>query len=165
MSVALSFHGDRQAEDHVQQTADDVRRARIAIAAYRLLDPRERSDLYERVQLCYPIDRDDAEPQATNPCKLVDQMPKVAAKVRRQAIKTVKLMDQPLIDQAIEGNSPTDEEPGAKSVDDPMNSSNESSSELSIEERRGIVRLMRESEESTLRGLSPLGWIRSRLGI
>jgi hypothetical protein len=36
---------------------------------------------------------------------------------------------------------------------------------LTLDERRGIVRLLRESDESTLRSLSPLGWLRSRLGI
>lgn len=162
MSVALSFPGDRVADDHQQQSADDVRRAKIAVAAYRLLDPRERTDVYERVQLCYPIDRDDAEAYWPAISKLVDQMPKVPVRVRGQTGKSIQLMGQALIEVAIDGNAPSDDEPGAESREDLVNRSN---SELSLEERRGVVRLMRKSDESILSGLFPIGWLRSRLGI
>jgi len=158
MSIALSFRSEFPAQDHVQWSDENVRRARIALAAYRLLDPRERTDVYERVQLCYPIDRDDEEPQTPPAAKLIDRMPKV----RRPSGRGVRLMGQPLIDEAIEGKSSTDEEPGGKVTD---STNRLSSTELTLEERRGIVRLMRESDESSLRGLSPLGWLRLRLGI
>jgi len=118
----------------LNQSADDVRRAKIAIATYRLLDPRERTDVYERVQLCYPIDREDSNSPAACNRKLIDQMPKVASNKESEAVTTI-------------------------------HSLNQVSSDLSLEERRSIVRLMRESNESTLRGLSPLGWLKSRLGI
>ncbi len=162
MSVALSFHGDRNAHDHSQQSAEDVRRARIAVAAYRLLDPRERNDLYERVQLCYPIDRDSDEPTIPVQGKLLDQMPRIPTKVRMQATKHVKLMEQPVIGEAIEGNSPTDEEPGASRQ---TASSVGNHTELSLEERRGIVRLLREAQDATAQGRTALSWIRSKLGI
>ncbi len=162
MSLALSYSGDHHARNSAQHFEDDVRRAKIAVATYRLLDPRERVDIYERVQLCYPLDRDEGDSPATSTRKLIDQMPKVQAKIRRQAGTDVKLMGQPLIHEAIEGNLPADEEPEAAPVD---KFSKRGSSELSLDERRGIVRLMRESNESILRGLSPLGWLRSRLGI
>jgi hypothetical protein len=161
MSVALNYGVNPSVGDHRQHSSDDVRRAKIALAAYRLLDPRERADIYERVQLCYPIDRDDFELPLSSAATLVDQMPKVPA-MRRPSNPRVALMGQPLIDEAIEGKSPTDEEPGA---DTPLSSYDPSSSEPSMEERRNIVRLLRNSEEATLRGLSPLGWLRSRLGI
>ena len=119
--VSDQYVGDQHTLAQVHQSADDVRRAKIAVATYRLLDPRERSDIYERVQLCYPIDRDDSDLPAAPTRKLIEQMPKV-----------------PL---------------------------NQVSSDLSLEERRSIVHLMRNSNESTLRGLSPLGWLKSRLGI
>ena len=160
MSVALSY-GDRLTGDS-EYFEDDVRRAKIAVATYRLLDPRERVDIYERVQLCYPLDRDDGNLPPNSTGKLVDQMSKVQPKIRRPAGTDVKLMGQPLINEAIEGNPPADEEPEAAPKD---KFSKRGSSELSLEERRGIVRLMRESDESTLSGLSPLGWLRSRLGI
>ena len=161
MSVALSYGESNFAGDHTRQTADDVRRARIAVAAYRLLDPRERTDLYERVQLCYPIDRDDLD-TSNSIGKLVDQMPKVPPKIRRQTGTIVTLMGQPLIDEAIEGKTPADEEPEAAKAEKPTN---QSVNEPSIEERRRIVRLLRKSDESTSLGLSPLNWLRSRLGI
>ncbi len=162
MSVALNYGGIQYVSDHIQQSADDVRRAKIAVAAYRLLDPRERTDLYERVQLCYPIDRDDLDASTESIGKLVDQMPKVAPRVFRRPNTTVTLMGQPLIDEAIEGKTPADEEPEAAKAN---NSLGKTVYEPSLEERRRIVRLLRKSDESTIRGLSPLGWLRSRLGI
>jgi len=162
MSVALSYCGDHHTGDSFQHFEDDVRRAKIAVATYRLLDPRERVDIYERVQLCYPLERDDGDLPATSNGMLIDQMPKVQPKIRRQAGTDVKLTGQPLIHEAMEGNPPADEEPEAA----PSNKfSKRGSSEPSLEERRGIIRLMRESDESILRGLSTLGWLRSRLGI
>jgi len=162
MSVSLSYSGNTGVSDHLQRHSDDMLRARIALAAYRLLDPRERSDIYERVQLCYPIDRDDPDEASTSAAKLVDQMPKVTEKTRRPLSSGVKLMGQPLIDEAIEGKSPSDEEPGAGPS---LNSTSSDSNELSLEERRNIVRLLRDLEDASLRSLSPLGWLRSRLGI
>ena len=172
MSIALSYNGN--ASDQGKQLVDDVQRAKIAVAAYRLLDPRERADVYERVQLCYPIDREDMEPSTPSVGKLVDQMPEVPVQVQRptkSATKSptksptksiVKLMGQPVIDEAIEGVSPADEEPEAAGE---YPSSDRSNSEPSLEERRRIVRLMRELDESTPRSLSPIGWLRSRLGL
>lgn len=138
MSIALTHNGDQIASPVVE----DGQRALIAIATYRLLDPRERCDLYERVQLTYPLDREEAEVGIVDSQVLISQMPDPVD------IK-VKLMEQPVIGQAIEGQAATE------SVD----------TELSMDERRGIVRLLRESDEANLRGLSPLGWLRSRLGI
>jgi len=160
MSVALSYNGD--AGDHVKHSVDDVQRAMIAVAAYRLLDPRERTDVYERVQLCYPIDREDMEFSPQSNGKLVDQMVKVPVKSRQPTKSIVKLMGQPVIDEAIEGNSPEDPEPEAESENP---SSEHPDSNPSIEERRRIVRLLQDSDESMPRSLSPIGWLRSRLGL
>ncbi len=159
LSSVLSYKGS--AGDEGKHSADDVQRARIALAAYRLLDPRERADVYERVQLCYPIDREDAESSTPSVGKLVDQMVKVPVKSRRPTKSIVKLMGQPVIDQAIEGNLPADEEPEAAGGNP---SSEQANSDPSLEERRRIVRLMRDLDESTYRSLSPIGWLRSRLG-
>jgi len=160
-AAALSQSSDHHLDDEVQQAAHDDHRARIAIAAYRLLDPRERSDLYERVQLCYPIDRDDQDATSIPPGKLIEVMVREPAKAPCSAGAKVKLMGQPLIDEAIEGNLPADEEPDAAVA---INAS-KSSSELSLEEKRSIVRLLRSTDESNPRILSPLGWLRHRLGI
>lgn len=157
-----NYVSEQFAGEHVHQTADDVRRAKIAIATYRLLDPRERTDMYERVQLCYPIDRDDSDSPAASTSKLIDQMPKVSLKIRRQPSAVINPIGQPLTEKSIEGNSPSDEEFELATT---IRSLNQVSSDLSLEERRSIVRLMRKSNESMLRGLSPLGWLKSRLGI
>jgi hypothetical protein len=160
LSTALSFNGN--ANDQGKHAADDGQRARIALAAYRLLDPRERADTYERVQLCYPIDREDAESPTPPIGKLVNQMVRVPSKSRRPTRSIVRLMGQPVIDQAIEGNLPADEEPEAVVEN---RTAEQVNSEPSLEERRRIVRLMRDLDESTPRALSPIGWLRSRLGL
>jgi len=160
--VSDQYVGDQHTLEQVHQSADDVRRAKIAVATYRLLDPRERSDIYERVQLCYPIDRDDSDLPAAPTRKLIDQMPKIPLKIRRQPSGLVDQIGQSPTENAIEGNSPSYEESAAAST---INSLNQVSSDPTLEERRSIVHLMRNSNESTLRGLSPLGWLKSRLGI
>ena len=168
MAVALNRNGNNSARDEyganqyavdfVGQSADDLHRAKIAIATYRLLDPRERTDVYERVQLCYPIDRDDADSQATETGSLIGQMPNFAKKNRRRS-KANEQFGQSLLNGAIEGKLPSDARPAAE------DSFKKTSGNLSMDERRSIVRLMRKSNESTLRGLSPLGWLKSQLGI
>ena len=160
--VSDQYVGDQHTLEQVHQSADDVRRAKIAVATYRLLDPRERSDIYERVQLCYPIDRDDSDLPAAPTRKLIDQMPKVSLKIRRQPSAFINPIGQPLTEKSSEGNLTSYEESEGAST---INSLNQVSSDLSLEERRSIVHLMRNSNESTLRGLSPLGWLKSRLGI
>lgn len=52
MSIGLGCESHR--ESCLQQ------RHAIAVATYRLLDPRRRHRQTERIQLCYPIDRDEA---------------------------------------------------------------------------------------------------------
>jgi hypothetical protein len=146
MSIALTH-----SESIVQPTVADNRRASIAFATYQLLDPRKRVDLLERVQLAYPIDREDMEIPAIAVNALIDRMPPLSRRtlLRTDPASPLKLMGQPVMDEAIDL-----ELPGNASVN-----------ELSLDERRSLVRLLKESNEGLLRGLSPLGWIRSRLGI
>jgi len=151
MSIALTH-----TEHLFRDSSSDNQRAAIAFAAYRLLDPRERSDLYERVQLAFPIDREEAETPAVGLGRLVEQMPCVAVSKELNLENQVQLMKQPVIDEAIDG-------PGTEVNGEKV--SHFSSSEPSLEEKRNVVRLLKGSHESTLQGLSPLGWIRSRLGI
>jgi len=163
-----------------QVRVQDDRRAEIAYAAYKLLDPRERTDLFERVQLSYPIDRDEVDEFESAGGKLVDQMRQVVA-APAESPKRVKLMGLPVIHRAIgtsPGESPQDrtETPEFSDVvpefsdvvaeEEVATDTVASSDSLGLlEERRGIVRLLRKSDESTLRGLSPLGWLWSRLGM
>jgi len=163
-----------------QVRVQDDRRAEIAYAAYKLLDPRERTDLFERVQLSYPIDRDEVDEFESAGGKLVDQMRQVVA-APAESPKRVKLMGLPVIHRAI-GTSPEEspqdrtETPEFSDVvpefsdvvaeEEVATDTVASSDSLGLlEERRGIVRLLRKSDESTLRGLSTLGWLWSRLGM
>jgi hypothetical protein len=54
----------RLADASSQQSRELVDRqlGQLATSAYRLLDPRYRTQLYERVQLSYLVDRDEAKP-------------------------------------------------------------------------------------------------------
>ena len=38
----------------------------VVVSGYRVLDPRYRPTLYERVQLCYPLDREEDDPSQVN---------------------------------------------------------------------------------------------------
>jgi hypothetical protein len=161
-SIELSLYEHIESLDRLPEWLD-VDRAKIAVAAYRLLDPRERNDIYERVQLCYPIDRDDMMPVTDFANKLVDQMPNVQPKKIRSGT-TVKLMGQPVLKDAIDGKTPAADEPEPSRTLAQL----QINSDPTLEERRSLVRMMREasaSSESSLRSLSPLGWIRSRLGL
>jgi len=161
MSVALSHH-----EKHSQGDLSDRRRARIAFAAYRLLDPRERRDLYERVQLSYPIDREDIEPASisargdglTASLRTREQSRQPSVVKAAEKPSAVLLMQQPLIDQAF------DETDSELYVDAEI-VAEEDDQQARINERRGIVRLIRELDRIEPRTLSTLEWIRSRLGI
>ena len=142
----------------------DVSRAEIAIAAYRLLDPRERNDVYERIQLVFPMDREDIEPPTIAAGTLTDRMPHVTQRVGARPVSTIKLMKQPVIDEAIDSSSTRCITPALSQVERVSSLSIQVDSELSLDERRNVVRVLMKSEESSQR-LSPIGWIRSRLGI
>lgn len=143
----------------------DVSRAEIAIAAYRLLDPRERNDVYERIQLVFPMDREDIEPPTIAAGTLADRMPHVTQRVGARPVSTIKLMKQPVIDEAIDGSSTRCITPALSQVERVSTLSIQIDSEPSLDERRNVVRVLMESEEESSQRLSPIGWIRSRLGI
>jgi hypothetical protein len=179
MSVSLT-HSESLLSPHV---ADD-RRAQIAVAAYRLLDPRERSDLYERVQLVFPIDREDMDTPVIAANTLIDQMPALPGHAKPEPKKEqpkasdaqiqpprnahrraprphseVKLMDQSVIDDAI------DDKAGAERVISLEKASERDDSSLSIEERRNIVRALRKASTADRRRNAPLAWFRTKLGM
>lgn len=156
-------------EEHFHAGTADRRRAQIAFATYRLLDPRERAAIYERVQLAYPLDRDDDDDVVLNTgslelAKVIKPSVAEAKPVAQETVATkgpaksvVKLMNQKVIEEAItEEVAPSEYSTVIQNTE---------SNESIMEERRSIVRELREAEEANLRGLSPLGWLRSRLGI
>ena len=143
----------------------DVSRAEIAVAAYRLLDPRERNDIYERIQLVFPMNREDIDPPTIAAGTLADRMPHVTQRVGARPVSTIKLMKQPVIDEALDSSSTRCIPPALSQVERVSTLSIQVDSEPSLDERRNVVRVLMESEESSPQRLSPIGWIRSRLGI
>jgi hypothetical protein len=145
LSISLSTD-----EPHSLSDLADRRRARIAYATYRLLDPRGRRDLYERVQLSFPVDRDDQDQHAIARNMLVNKMPVLTVKAKIKGhirAGSVRLMNQPLIDRAIDedGIVTTHQE--------------------TLEDRRRIVRLIQEPRDDTTKSLSPFGWLLGKLGL
>jgi hypothetical protein len=61
-AVRASIHRLIDGKQIPETSALDSQLSLIATSAYRLLDPRFRTQLYERVQLSFPIDRDDNRP-------------------------------------------------------------------------------------------------------
>ncbi|MEQ1829149.1 MAG: hypothetical protein ABL921_24515 [Pirellula sp.] len=157
LSVSLTH-----SESLMHADVADHRRANIAFATYKLLDPRQRQDFYERIQLVYPIDRDDAEIPVVPANTLIDRMPPMGGRPRvrsgRKRKTEVRLMDQPVIHEAIEHVATV---VGKITIDQ----SARMNTDLSIEERRSIVTALKKSDESAFRGLSPFGWIWTRLGL
>lgn len=58
-SVRTTTHRLAESEDGEPTSTTDRDLARVATAGYRLLDPRYRRQSYERVQLCYSLERED----------------------------------------------------------------------------------------------------------
>ncbi len=134
------------------------RRSEIALATYRLLDPRRRKSFYERVQLCYPIDRDDHSPAEPAMVKWIAAHPPAqplvpaASRVEKPAAPS-SLMALPVIEQAI--REELAETACTQCVSDTSSW---------LEERRDVVRSLRNSELSEERNTSTIAWIRTVLG-
>jgi hypothetical protein len=124
----------------------DLHRAKVAVAAYKLLDPRNRNALYERVQLSCPLDEDEIHHRVrVSTSNLNRNM--VVEKSQSAKGSIVRMME--------------------RDVDAPESIEDSPSTELSLTEKRQVVRLLQESEtsEGNLRSLSPLSWLRSYLKI
>jgi hypothetical protein len=139
----------------------DLHRAKVAVAAYKLLDPRNRNALYERVQLSCPLDEDEIHHRVrVSTSNLNRNM--VVEKSQSAKGSIVRMMERDVVDRAIDPSSdePSDDDAPESIEDSP-------STELSLTEKRQVVRLLQESEtsEGNLRSLSPLSWLRSYLKI
>jgi len=149
-------------ESHSSLSLDrlDERRARVALATYRLLDPRNRTDLYERVQLSCPLNEEEIQqPVADSQSSLnrnimVDNPPCSKEPV-------VNIMNTDVVNRAIEEAKSFGKERDMTS--NPL----VAESEPSLSERRQVVRLLREIEitEVPQQSSSPLAWLRSYLGL
>lgn len=132
-----------------------VHRTEIALATYRLLDPRRRESFMERVQLCYPANHDERKVDIQE----LDwqQAPKInpwlpADEPRGDSKEVKPWMNRPVIDRAIqeEARNPTALQAAADA-------------KSWLEERREIIRSLQELEPSEKSSFS-LSWIRSVLG-
>ena len=129
-------------------------RHEIALATYRLLDPRRRPSQSERIQLTRPIDREDREYQLPDPGSLFRLMEQP---VSGDGVQEQRL--EPLIDRAF--GEPAGQ---ALAVD------SKSDSKAWLEERREIVRSVRgDAAQGSDAGKSwdkyGLSWLRSVFGL
>jgi hypothetical protein len=142
----------------------DLHRAEVAIAAYKLLDPRGRADLYERVQLSCPLDQaDNAPPPPPSISPINRSIGRSSTQVPAELTPvdsacSIQLMAGEVVDQAI-----ALEEDASESETE--GESRREPSILSLAERRQIVELLKKSNEDTPSSRSTLGWLRSYLGI
>jgi len=144
--------------DQAGMDREDHSRAQVALATYQLLDPRNRTDLYERVQLSCPLNEEEIHQavadshSSLNRNHVVDQPP-------RSKESTVNFVNMDIINRAIEE---------AKSIGRDREASAGSilaESEPSLSERRQVVRLLREIEltEAPQQPSSPFAWLKSYL--
>ena len=134
------------------------RRSEIALATYRLIDPRQRESLVERVQLCYPIDHQERKTE-----------------IQERDFK-VKPSNNPWVDSSVSGLEPFSDRPELmtqgvidraihEEASDPVASQAIADTMSWLEERREVVRHLRDMEhEPSPSAVSALSWIRSVLG-
>jgi hypothetical protein len=131
------------------------RRSEIALATYRLLDPRRRESFLERVQLCYPVNHEErkTEIRQLDFKKTSHDNPWVEPRTTPDAPAIrPELMNRPVIDRAIREDA---ENPiASQAVSDKMSW---------LDERREVIRSLRETNSSASSS-SPISWIRSVLG-
>lgn len=138
----------------------DLHRAEVAIAAYKLLDPRGRADLYERVQLSCPLDQADnapPPPPSISPInRSIGRRSTEATAV--DATCSIQLMAGEVVDQAIALEEDASEA-------ETEGESRRELSTLSLAERRQVVELLKKTDDDTPPSRSALSWLRSYLGI
>jgi len=146
-----------ESEPEYDSEALTKRRFEIALAAYRLLDPRRRRKRLERIHLCFPLDREE----------LLDQPTLEGPAVSESEIRELSgLMQLPVLERVFQEEASA---PGTVAATVSSNSwvaaSDFGSPELELEERREVVRTLREFDrESETRG-STLNWLRSVFGL
>lgn len=140
----------------------DLHRAEVAVATYRLLDPRGRTQLYERIQLSCPIDQIDQVmpviPSRSPINRTLDFHHTTPAGSERNGVQEVRMMEGAVVERAI-APSDSDEEAAAKegecSLSDPTPPKRTSG--------EGLVELKKEPIEETCTNpnRTAIDWIRS----
>lgn len=133
------------------------RRFEIALAAYRLLDPRRRRKRLERIHLCFPLDREELIDQPTF------QGSTASASENRESSG---LMQLPVLERVFQEEASA---PGAVASTVSTNSwvatSDFGGAELELEERREVVRTLRKFDRESETQGSALNWLRSVFGL
>lgn len=133
------------------------RRFEIALAAYRLLDPRRRRKRLERIHLCFPLDREELLDQPTfeGPTGSESEIREVSGLMQLPVLERV-FQEEALAPEAVAATVSSNSWVSASEVDSP---------DLELEERREVVRTLRAFDrESETRG-STLNWLRSVFGL
>jgi hypothetical protein len=133
------------------------RRFEIALAAYRLLDPRRRRKRLERIHLCFPLDREELLDQPTfeGPTGSESEIREVSGLMQLPVLERV-FQEEALAPEAVAATVSSNSWVAASEVDSP---------DLELEERREVVRTLRAFDrESETRG-STLNWLRSVFGL
>lgn len=128
-------------------------RHEIALATYRLLDPRRRQSQWERIQLTRPLDREDRQYTLPQPGSLIESMDQACESW------TVEPLLEPWIDRAL-----------GESAGQAMAVDSKSDSRSWLEERREIVRAVRgdsAQESDSVKRWDRYGfsWLRSVFGL
>jgi len=128
-------------------------RHEIALATYRLLDPRRRQSQWERIQLTRPIGREDREYRLPEPGSLF------VAMQQAEPVHSAEPLLDPLIDRAL-----------GESAGEAMAVDSKSDTRSWLEERREIIRALRgdsaqESDSGKSWNKYGLNWLRSVFGL
>lgn len=128
-------------------------RHEIALATYRLLDPRRRQSQWERIQLTRPLDRQDRQYQSPEPGSLLRCIEQASDHPMQEPLL------EPLIDRAMN-----------ESAGQSMTVDAKSDSRSWLEERREIVRSLRgdaaQQSDSVKRwDKYGLNWLRAVFGL
>jgi len=133
------------------------RRLEIALAAYRLLDPRRRTKRLERIHLSLPTERDELLDQPTfeEPIALESSDREFSGLMQLPVLERV-FQEEALAPETVAATVSSNTWVAASDVGSP---------DLELEERREVVRAIREFDrESDVRG-STLNWLRSVFGL
>lgn len=133
------------------------RRFEIALAAYRLLDPRRRRKRLERIHLCFPLDREELidRPSFEGPTPSASESGELSGLMQLPVLERV-FQEEASASGAVASTVTTGSWVVATEFGAP---------DLELEERREVVRTLRKFDrESEARG-STLNWLRSVFGL
>jgi hypothetical protein len=132
----------------------DLHRAEIAVATYRLLDPRGRTALYERIQLSCPLDWLDTLPEAMPAVSNLNRSIDFAEKNEgTENVEFSSVSARPIAPESLDV--------ALEAVDASIDRVELSGSDLSLVERQELVSLLKTLEDDSSEQSGPSSWFRS----